>query len=426
MLVEFKVANFRSIREEQTFSLVAGNVDRDRSECLIEPNLPGLAGIRLLKGAAIYGANASGKSNILSALAFVAGLVKNSATRLGPGDETGTKPFKLDRESVTRPSAFELTFVAEGTRYLFGLAVTPARVTEEYLVAYPKGAPQRWYHRTFNPAANAYEWARPSTSFKQDRALQEKTRENSLFLSVGPQFNHPQLTPVFGWFKQNLRFLNLAESWLLEDFTAQLIEQPAHRNRIVTLLQKADVGIVDATVEQKEIELEKLRPDVPPRVFDQLGKTASVQKFDIHLFHGVDGQDAVSLDFDDEESAGTRRFFSLIGPWTDILDNGYTVFIDEIEASLHPILVRELLRLLLCNENNTKGAQVVFTTHNPVLLEGNLLRRDQVWFTEKTSVGATRLYPLTDYQPRKDEALAKGYLAGRYGGIPFIPEGLKP
>lgn len=426
MLVEFKVANFRSIREKQTFSLVASNVDRDRKECLIEPNLPGLSGIRLLKGGAIYGANASGKSNILSALAFVAGLVNASATKLGPGDPTGSQPFKLDRESVTRPSEFELTFVAEGVRYLFGLAVTPERVTEEYLVAYPKGAPQRWYHRTFNSASNTYEWARPSTSFKHDKALQEKTRGNSLFLSVGPQFNHPQLTPVFGWFRTRLHFIDQAEIQLSMDFTASLLEQPDQRGRIVDLLQKADVGIVGATVDQEEIDIERLRQEVPPRVFDQLNKTAKIQKYDIHLFHGVDGKDAVSLDFDDEESAGTRRFFSLIGPWTDILDNGYTVFIDEIEASLHPILVRELLRLLLCNENNTKGAQVVFTTHNPVLLEGNLLRRDQIWFTEKTSAGATRLYPLTDYQPRKDEALAKGYLAGRYGGIPFIPEGLKP
>ena len=109
----------------------------------------------------------------------------------------------------------------------------------------------------------------------------------------------------------------------------------------------------------------------------------------------------------------------------DILDHGYTVFIDEIETSLHPILVKELITLLFCDKNNPKGAQVVFTTHNPFLLDGNLIRRDQIWFTEKAPSGATQLYPLTDYKPRKGEALAKGYIAGRYGAIPFIPEGLK-
>ncbi len=133
----------------------------------------------------------------------------------------------------------------------------------------------------------------------------------------------------------------------------------------------------------------------------------------------------MALDFENEESAGTRRFFSLIGPWTDILDNGYTAFVDEIETSLHPILVKELLKILLCSKNNPKGAQVVFTTHNPVLLDGALMRRDKIWFTEKSPAGATHLYPLTDYQTRKDEALGKGYLAGRYGAIPFMPEGLK-
>src|ERR1700685_2974355 len=103
--------------------------------------------------------------------------------------------------------------------------------------------------------------------------------------------------------------------------------------------------------------------------------------------------------FHGEESAGTRRFFALIGPWMDILDNGYTVFVDEIETSLHPVLVKELLKLVLSSKNNPKGAQVVFTTHNPMLLDSTLIRRDQVWFMEKSPDGATHLYPLTDYQP---------------------------
>ena len=144
----------------------------------------------------------------------------------------------------------------------------------------------------------------------------------------------------------------------------------------------------------------------------------------VYLAHKSDGIDPVSLDFEDE-SSGTQRFFALIGPWIDILDNGYTVFIDEIETSLHPILVREILRLLFCSKNNPRGAQIVFTTQNTILLDNTLMRRDQIWFTEKTPAGTTHLYPLTDYQPRKDEALAKGYLAGRYGAIPFLQDGFK-
>ncbi len=448
MLIEFKVTNFRSIRQEQTFSLVAANTDKDLPSCVIERELPGLSGVKFLKGAAIYGANASGKSNVLAAVKYVSDFVEQSATKIQPGDKTGAEPFKLDRESAAKPSEFEITFVADDVRFVFGFAVTPQRVVEEYLVAYPKGAPQRWYHRTFNATTKGYEWAKPSTAFNQDKSLQDKTRENSLFVSVGPQFNHTQLTQVFNWFKNNARFVTLnAETGLHPGFTAEQMTKPTHHDQIIKLLRSADFGVTNGKVEYKEIILEKLKQNVPPsalaglhrenaqlidRVFKQASSSVLAGRarkpgtfVEINLTHKAEGIEPVELDFDAEESAGTRRFFALIGPWMDILDNGHTVFLDEIETSLHPALVKELLKLVFCSKNNPKGAQVVFTTHNPVLLDNALMRRDQVWFTEKAPSGATHLYPLTDYQPRKDEAREKGYLAGRYGGIPFLPEGLK-
>lgn len=429
MLIEFKVSNFRSIREEQTFSLVAGNVDKELGSCVIDRELPGLSGVKFLKGAAIYGANASGKSNVLEAVNFVTRFVQRSATNIQPGDATGAEPFKLDQDSASKPSEFEITFVAENERFVFGFSVTPTRVIEEYLVAYPKGAPQRWYHRTFNTEKNAYDWAKPSTAFKQDKSLQYKTRENSLLLSVGPQFNHPQLTQVFNWFKNSVQFIHLsADSMFSPGFTAQLVAKSTHHDRILNLLRSADIGVVDAKIREKDVDLEVLKKALSESFLAELEKEGlmkSSKQVKINLTHAAEGIDPVVLSFEDEESAGTRRFFSLIGHWTDILDNGHTVFVDEIETSLHPILVKELLKLLLCSKNNPKGAQVVFTTHNPVLLDGSLMRRDQIWFTEKSPAGTTHLYPLTDYQPRKDEALAKGYLAGRYGAIPFMPEGLK-
>ena len=126
----------------------------------------------------------------------------------------------------------------------------------------------------------------------------------------------------------------------------------------------------------------------------------------------------------DRESTGTHRFFALVGPWLDILEKGITVCIDELETSLHPLLVRELLRLLFSSKENASGAQLLFTTHNPLLLDATLLRRDQVWFTDKDDQGEGHLYPLTDYQPRKEESLVRGYLSGRYGAVPFLPDGL--
>jgi len=431
MLIEFKVTNFRSIREQQTFSLVAGNTDKDLSACVIERELPGLSGVRFLKGAAIYGPNASGKSNIIEAISFLAKFVRRSATKIQPGDPTGAQPFKLDRDSVTKPSQFEITFVADGVRYVFGLSVTKKRVIEEYLVAYPKGVPQRWYQRNYNAAKEAYEWTKSSTAFKQDKSLQKKTRENSLFLSVGPQFNHKQLTGVFNWFENNLRFIYLsADAMLHPGFTAELVAKKSYHDRLLNLLKSADIGVTNAKIKETAISIDELKKNMPAQILAEMEAKGAFKKgipmeVEINLTHKAEGIAPVALDFADEESAGTRRFFSLVGPWAHILQNGYTVFVDEIETSLHPILVKELLKLLFCNKNNRKGAQVVFTTQNPILLDGTLMRRDQIWFTEKSPGGATHLYPLTDYQPRKDEALAKGYLAGRYGAIPYLPEGLK-
>jgi predicted ATPase len=428
MLIEFKVTNFRSIREEQTFSLVASNADKDLPACVIDRELPGLSGVKFLKGAAIYGANASGKSNVLAAIKYVSDFVEQSATIIQPGDKTGAEPFKLDRVSATKPSEFEITFVADGVRFVFGFAVTPQRVVEEYLVAYPKGVPQRWYHRKFNVAAEEYEWAKPSTAFKQDKSLQAKTRENSLFVSVGPQFNHPQLTQVFWWFRNNLHSIRLGAEMPFPTFTAKQMMDPTHYNRLINLLRSAELGVADVMVQEKAVVEEGFKQVDLFSVakLERLDALKSDKRLEIALTHKATGIKPVALDFNKEESEGTRRFFGMMGPWMNILEKGYTVFFDEIETNLHPILVKELLKLVFHSQHNPKGAQVVFTTHNPILLDSTLMRRDQVWFTEKSSVGETHLYPLTDYQPRRDEARERGYLAGRYGAIPFLPEGLKP
>ncbi len=435
MLIEFKVSNFRSIREQQTFSLVASNADKELPGCVIERNLPGLSKLKFLKGAALYGANASGKSNVLDAIRFLKKFVETSATEIKPGDPTGTTPFKLDAESASKPSSFEITFVAtDGVRYQFGLSVTPTRVIEEYLLAYPKNRAQQWYHRSYNEEKKTYEWAKPASAFKHDKDLQERTRENSLFLSVGPQFNHTQLTPVFDWFKENLRFPDIGrKDSLYESLTAEiLVKNPDYREYFISLLKNADIGIVDILVGNGNYDIEGIKrileTDYIPTTKVVAIKNALMampitkDMIKIRLAHQTENIEQVLFDME-EESEGTRRYFEMIGPWIAFLAHGDTFFIEEIETSLHPLLVRELLQLLF-NKKNPESAQVVFTTHSPLLLDSGLLRRDQIWFTEKTPAGTTHLYPLTDYSPRKDEALAKGYLAGRYGAIPYIPEGL--
>lgn len=436
MLIEFKVTNYLSIREQQTLSMVAANADKSLPSNVIEPALPGISKLKFLKGAAIYGANASGKSNVIRAIEYLANFVKTSATEIKPGEGTGAVPFKLDAESRSKPSEFEITFVAEGVRYQYGLSVTPKRVTEEYLIAYPKGPAQRWFHRTYDKDTDSYSWAKPAEAFKGGKELQGMTRPNSLFLSVGPQFNHPQLTLVLDWFEDNLHFISLSGGNNIDPAsTTRLLLGDLQKGRILALLKNADIGIEDAEFNpldppdfsQQDYSIPPLRLLLKePNKNDDPNKPRPIQFGEIVLTHMSDRKNSVRLDYNSEESEGTRRLFALIGPWLKIVDNGYTVFVDEIETSLHPILVKELLNLLFNDETNKKGAQVIFTTHSPTLLDNDLVRRDQIWFTEKSRAGTTHLYPLTDYKPRKDEALAKGYLAGRYGAIPYLPNGLQP
>lgn len=422
MLIEFRVSNFKSIREEQVFSLIASSDKKNCPESVIEQELPGMKGLRYLKGAAIYGANAAGKSTLIQALHSMWNYVGQSATEMKPDAPTGRTPFLLDEVSRNAPTSFELTFVAEGVRYQYGFALSDTEVVEEYLIAYPKGSAQKWFNRS---KGSGKEWV-TSSYFKGHSGLQEKTRKNALYLSVGATWNHPQLSPVYEWISEQLRFLDLTE-WeaLLPLVTMKQIAGDEERKaKIWSLMQTADFGLSNMlleTVDVPVLQYVKAHPDD----FDHIPDNAQTVKEHRRLFleHQI-GDDSYPIDWR-HESAGTRRFFGLLGPWLDTMEQGYTVFIDELDTSLHPVLVREILKLLFSDAFNPNGAQVIFTTHNPTLLDQHLIRRDQVWFTEKDKEGATHVYPLTDYSPRSGEALAKGYLAGRYGAIPFIDEGLR-
>lgn len=423
MLIEFKVSNHKSIREEQVFSLVASSDKKSCEENVIKQGeLPGMKGVRYLKGAAVYGANASGKSTLVQALQFMATYVGSCATGMKPDSPTGRNPFRLDNFSAQKPTTFAVTFVASEVRYQYGFSVNDVEVVEEYLIAYPKGSAQKWFHRG---GEGVDEWA-ASSYFKGHAGLQEKTRKNALFLSVGAVWNHPQLSPVYEWFAGQLKFLGLScFEFLSPTFTLDRISQnDEYKERIWKLMQSADLGLRGVMVEDLVTPAEQYRQEHPERAHTVPDNAENVKEL-LNLFfeHRV-GDEKFYIE-QGEESAGTRRFFAMLGPWLEILANGYTVFVDEIDTSLHPVLVREILKMLFSDKCNHNGAQVVFTTHNPTLLDQNLIRRDQVWFTEKDQEGATHLYPLTDYSPRQGEALAKGYLSGRYGAIPFIDGGLR-
>lgn len=424
MIIDFSIKNFRSFRDEQKLSFVASNYDKDLPQNLIPMDLPGLEGVKLLKAIALYGANAAGKSNVLMALSFLERFVSDSATELDEGDETGVEPFLFCPETPEEPAEFVLRFLVEGVRYHFALVVDRQRVLYESLSAFPEGKERVWYERSWDEQSESYEWSpKKATGFKRDANIVGYTRQNALYLSTAAKWNNEQLAPIYRWFKIRLRFLRVNSDFpgLPPGHTAEFMQRGANqKNAVVRLLKHGDIGILSAKTTEHEIRRDDFPDDFPEAVIEKIIKG---KRLEVTLGHrGAEGQE-YALSWEDE-SSGTQKLFSLAGPWLDILENGYVVGVDEIESSMHPNMVVELLRLVFSDRFNRDQAQFLFTTHNPLLLDPTLLRRDQVWFADKDDEGATHLYPLTDYSPRKGESLVRGYLTGRYGAVPFIPNGL--
>lgn len=449
MLIEFKVTNYRSIRAEQTLSMVASNHFDELPQNLIScDHVPGLKGVKLVKVVAIYGANASGKSNIINAFRFFAEFIRDSATKLQPGAATGVQPFKLDPACLTEPSKFEMTAVINGIRMLHGIELTRERVTREYLVAYPKSKPQVWFEREWD--GEKYQWSKSTAHFKHDEALREKSRENVSFVSLAAQFNHEQVKVLYDWYTAHLRVTAAEHTKVPDMLTHVMVTEASFRSELLKAVKAADIGAIDLQMRKpgwSDAIAWTKHVHFPIKLSGQIldfqnkfetENTASMEKLRgtlesmsesmgvPELIHQGVGVLKVALNYYDEESAGSRRFIDLMAQlfYAGAL-NQLSVF-DEIETSLHPLLVKALLEFVTSKTETPNNAQLLFTTHNPLLLDQTLLRRDQIWFTEKDHEGATRLYPLTDFKPRKDESLIKGYLAGRYGGIPFIPAGLSP
>ncbi|MGI6099765.1 MAG: AAA family ATPase [Kiritimatiellia bacterium] len=425
MIIQFSVSNYRCFRGLQTLSLAAGSDKSLPGNCIVA-SLPGRPERRWLKGAAIYGANASGKSTVLNALKALAGMVINSAKTTDAKEAIGQiDPFALCPDHPETPTAFGIVFVADGMQYEYRVAATRERIWHESLRAFPSARAQTWYARDWHPESAAYVWTpeRP-TGFQRDPQLEGYTLSNMLFLSKAVANNRAELEPVFRWFKDTLVFLDMgAQSRLSYGFTLRQVEQQGeYYASIRELLRHADIGVTGVeTIETGAPEtLGRLLADTPVETQKHLLGERWVRP---SLIHTGMRPSRIPLPWE-TESAGTQRLFALAGPWMDILSRGRVVCIDELETSMHPHMVRELLRLFFDPSVNTGGAQVIFTTHNPLLLATTLLRRDQVWFTDKDAKGAAHLYPLTDYSPRKGESLIRGYLSGRYGALPFIPAGL--
>jgi AAA15 family ATPase/GTPase len=398
MLLRFRFSNVRSFRTEQELSLVAGPFT-DAPESVRHPDaIP--EGV--LPVAAIYGANASGKTNVLRAIQFLSEAVSSSHREWKPDGPIPREPFLSDEESRQSPSEFELDFLTSGIRYRYGFRVDSALVLEEWLYAYPLGKKQTWFHRKQGKPI-LFGARMPG----ENRTIESLTRKNSLFFSAAAQNNHEALLPVYYWITTSPSVIGDRASY--RKLTAMLCKLfPDYLAEVARLVSAADLGISGVKAEPVVNKLA-----VPGTVFDEPTK-----KPDIHLMHRLGDREA---QFSwEQESHGTLAYLSLLGPVVHALKDGIPLCVDELDGSLHPLLSIQLIRLFNDPATNPKGAQLIFNTHDTNLLSSGLLRRDQIWFTEKKDDGSSQLFPLSDFKPRRTENLENGYLQGRYGAIPFV------
>lgn len=412
MLAEFRVSNYRSFKDEQVLSLIASSEESKGS------NSTDMGGHSILKSAVIYGANASGKSNLIRAMACMNSIVNDSAG-FKPNDSLPVVPFAFDRKTKEQPSTFEVTFFMKGIRYQYGFSATTKKISREWLLSWPKGRPQTWFERDVEQSGPYF-----GPSLKgQNKTTWEKVRGNSLFLSTAAQWNHPQLSKVYQWFED--RFRELPSKRAATQITDEILfdfkdsEEPTDfYDLAIELLRNADFGIDDIEIERVNVDEIKLPNDMPDNVKESLLKDIAQHPPYRKTF--LHGKEKHSLPLD-QESEGTQRFYSFMGPLLLSTAFGYTLFGDELELNMHPLLTRKLIESFRELEDDQNFAQLIFTTHDTTLLDPDLFGRDQVWFTEKDKHGATQLHSLADYKDiRKGEPMQKRYLSGRYGAIPIL------
>lgn len=396
MLVRFRFGNFRCFKEDQELSLVAAK----KSAATVAVERPKLD---LLRAAAIFGANASGKTTVLQALLFVQNAVRFSF-QAWPVD--GPLPIDKYATASDRSSTFEILFMAGGTLYEYRFELSRSKVLAERL----EGSRGRRFllfdRRLDEHGESVFEFGSKLGGW--NRIIAEVTRPNCLFLSAASAHKHEALNEVFRWFGGHLLFAGNPDRLERLAFTLDASENPAQRGRIVRLMQLADFAI-------KEL---KFRPVSTEKLGWRRGKEGEEPVFVHEVPEG-----AFELPIE-EESEGSQAFFALIGPALWALDQGKTLCVDELDSSLHPLLVRAIVQAFQSPELNPNNAQLIFNTHDSSLL-GNVpdpapLSRDEVWFTERLPEGGSRLYPLSDFETKKDDNLERRYLFGRYGALPLL------
>lgn len=423
MMLAFRAENTRSFRDLLEFSFEATPMSEKGVPRLVPWRQDGSHPARVLPAAGVFGANASGKTSFLRVMDDMRRLVITSFRAGDRSTRIDRRPFLLDPDCKKNPSTYEIDIILDGIRYEYGFRIDDTHVISEYARRYPRGKAVSIFRRE-NLDIHLGEENRV-----KGRAVSEILRPNSLYLSAASAADHPGLRALYEWFDSNLTLCEASSRVSRWAYTTHLMTQDKFREKVLAMLHVADLGITDAKLREPDPEMmERIR-----RVWKVLQQEMGLEDapspgaddspfLGIALSHrGKHG--SVELDSQDE-SLGTLVWLGLIGPVLDALAGGRVLLVDELESSLHPVIVAQLVRTFQDQQSNPNGAQLIFNSFEVGLLgnsvEDRVLGRDQVWFTEKLHDGSSRLYPLTDLNPRKAEAVGRRYLAGRYGATPII------
>ncbi|HGG0860057.1 TPA: ATP/GTP-binding protein, partial [Campylobacter jejuni] len=419
MLIEFRVENFLSIQDEQVLSMVASS-----DNTFLTSHTNNDKKLKLLKSSVLYGANASGKSNIIKALAIMKKIVISSANGQR-GDKLPIIPFLLGNED-NKSTKFEIIFIQNDTKYQYGFILNSEKILEEWLLVFGESnRAQKWFERIYNEKEEKYNYSFGAKFLGSKQLWENSTRDNALFLSVAIQLNNEQLKPVFDFFLKYIR-VTCTDSWNDgQEVTIDILRQD--KQKIISYLKRADLDIEDIVVEETELNKTNLMQENIPQKIKQMMQTdlekgARLKKTDIKTIHTNQQGKQILFDMLELESQGTQKFFKLIGPWVEALEQGYTIVVDELNTHLHPLMTKFLVNLFHNEDLNKSNAQLIFTTHDTSILNQDVFRRDQIWFCEKQNK-ATKLYPLSDFKVRKDKTnLENDYLLGRFGALPYFKE----
>ncbi len=418
MLVQFSVENFRSFKEEAVLSMEA-SVDKTHPD-----NVVTIGKDRIIKTAAIFGANASGKSNIFMALTAGIMIVRNSLLLPPNAPIGGIIPFRFDKEMIGKPTSFKFVFYTGGKKYIYGFSATRERIIEEYLYVYNTSKPSTIFERE---RTNKYKFTSPTLKTAM-QPLQDRTATNKLFLATTAMFNIPETQVPFLWFTNSINTYS-NDAGILQNQTISSFENDedfslkTFTNR---LLREADLNIDDFDFSTIEISTEELLQKVPgplKNVVLSVPTNNISKEYKITTKHSFIGDPDVYQMSLDDESFGTRKLFFLSPLLKKVFDTGETVCIDEFDTSLHPMIVIYLVGLFNNPAVNKANAQLIISSHTMDLLSLKILRRDQIYFVDKRrSTGASELYSLDEFSPRIGEDIRKAYLLGRYGSVPTLIE----